>query len=98
MLSRRSIQKVREFNSQYGEGEDTFSPDWHERNPAPQEGGVLQAATEETIASSERVVRIDLQEVLEPNTVKGLVIDDATGRIGLQTFTVPEDSLSTEID
>lgn len=98
MLSRKSIQKVREFNSQYGEGEDTFSPDWHERNPVPQEGGVLQAATEVTIASSERVVRIDLQEVLEPNTAKGLVIDDATGRIQTQTFTLEEEDPSADAD
>ncbi|UPA22672.1 hypothetical protein K8942_00455 [Candidatus Peribacteria bacterium] len=98
MLSRSSIRKVWEFNSQYGPGEDTFSPDWHRQNPVPQEGGVLQAAAEKTVQLNEEVVRVELQNVLKPKTIEGVTIDHETGQISMQTFVGEDDDVAADAD
>lgn len=37
MLSRLYIEKVRQFEAQYGSSEQSFSPDWHANNSGPEQ-------------------------------------------------------------
>lgn len=64
MLSHSQLAKVRRFESQYGESEGTFSPDWHLKNPVPQEGSALSNADAQIVGDAEKTVRVQLGYLL----------------------------------
>ena len=69
MLSSRYIQKIRKFDRQYGEPEQTFSPAWHEeQNRQGPDTSCPALITAATSSERSRVVRVILGNVEDPST------------------------------
>lgn len=81
MLSSKQLEKVRRFEGQYGPGEDSFSPDWHARNPGP---GPDAAPVLENIAEGRGGITVKIQRILLPSG--DITLDNTLA----QGWTLPE--------
>lgn len=74
MLSRTYFMRMLER----GQGEACFSPDWHEKNPAPTEGSVVAG---KQVENGVHTVTLNLRQVLLPSG--DVVMRDMTDGEGL---------------